>query len=133
MPKADLSPSNDKAYHRRRLWAWALVLGIPGGLAVLALASPGRLDDLPRLCLFAVIFGRPCPACGTLHALSALLHGDFYLALSFNRNVVVLAPLLVWIWFRELGVLWLPRRFIPSGRQPPEYCSTQGADAPRSE
>src|SRR5215472_1689041 len=106
MPKADLSPSKDTAYRWRRLWAWALVLGIPGGLAALALASPGRLDDLPRLCLFAAIFGRPCPACGTLHALSALLHGDLYLALSFNRNVVLLAPLLVWIWFRELGVLW---------------------------
>jgi hypothetical protein len=107
---ADLSPSKDKASGRRRLWAWALVVGIPGGLAALALASPGRLDDLPRLCLFRLALGTPCPACGTFHALSALLHGDFYLALSFNRNVVVLAPLLVWIWFRELGVLWLKRR-----------------------
>jgi hypothetical protein len=110
MRKADLSPSDEQAYRWRRLWAWALIVGIPGGLAALALASPNRLDDLPRLCLFAVVFDRPCPACGTLHALCALLHGDLALALSFNRNVVVLAPLLIWIWLRELGVLWLPRR-----------------------
>ncbi|HEY7153957.1 MAG TPA: DUF2752 domain-containing protein [Gemmataceae bacterium] len=107
MPKVSLSPSKEQAHRWRRLWAWALVVGIPGGLAALALASPGRLDELPRLCLVAVVFGRPCPACGTLHALSALLHGDLALALRFNRNVVVLAPLLVWIWLRELGVLFL--------------------------
>jgi hypothetical protein len=109
MLKADRSPSKEQAYRLRRLWAWALVVGIPGGLAALALVSPGRLDELPRLCLFAVVFDRPCPACGTLHALCALLHGDLSLALSFNRNVVILAPLLVWIWLRELGVLCSPR------------------------
>ena len=107
MPKVSLSPSNEQAHRWRRLWAWALVVGIPGGLAALALASPGRLDELPRLCLVAIAFDRPCPACGTLHALSALLHGDLALALRFNRNVVVLAPLLVWIWLRELGVLFI--------------------------
>jgi hypothetical protein len=107
MPKASLSPSKDQAHRWRRLWAWALVVGIPGGLAALALASPDRLDELPRLCLVAVVFDRPCPACGTLHALSALLHGDLAMALRFNRNVVVLAPLLVWIWLRELGVLFI--------------------------
>jgi hypothetical protein len=83
----------------------ALVVGIPGGLALLALASPDRLDTLPRLCLWSYLLKRPCPACGTLHALSALLHGDLVAALHFNRNVLVLAPLLVWIWFRELGML----------------------------
>jgi hypothetical protein len=56
--------------------------------------------------LWSYLLERPCPACGTLHALSALLHGDLIAALHFNRNVLVLAPLLVWIWFRELGVLW---------------------------
>jgi hypothetical protein len=106
MPKASRSPSNEQAHRWRRLGAWALVVGIPGGLAALALASPDRLDELPRLCLVAVVLDRPCPACGTLHALSALLHGDLALALRFNRNVVVLAPLLVWIWLRELGVLF---------------------------
>lgn len=106
MPKADRSPSKEQAYRWRRLWAWALAVGIPGGLAALALASPGRLDELPRLCLVTVFLDRPCPACGTLHALSALLHGDLALALRFNRNVVVLAPLLVWIWLHELGVLF---------------------------
>jgi hypothetical protein len=111
---ASPSRSKEQALRWRRLWAMAFVVGIPGGLAVLALASPDRLDDLPRLCLFARLFQRPCPACGTLHALSALLHGDLAQALSFNRNVVVLAPLLVWIWFRELGVLWL-RRGLPAG------------------
>jgi hypothetical protein len=110
---ADLSPSELRPDRWRRLWAWALVVGIPGGLAALALASPGGLEGLPRLCLWSHLLQRPCPACGTLHALSALLHGDFYLALSFNRNVVVLAPLLVWIWLRELGVLWRPRRLLP--------------------
>lgn len=107
---ANRLPSEGRADAWRRRWAWILVLGIPGGLAVLALAPPGHLDHLPRLCLWSRLFQRPCPACGTLHALCALVHGNLEQALGFNRNVVVLAPLLVWIWFREFGALWLPRR-----------------------
>jgi hypothetical protein len=110
---ANRLPSEGRADPWRGRWAWALVLGIPGGLAILARASPENLNQLPRLCLWSRLFRQPCPACGTLHALCALLHGDLSQALGFNRNVVVLAPLLAWIWFRELGVLCLPRRNRP--------------------
>ena len=110
MPKANPSPSERQARRWRRAWAWGLVVGIPAGLAVLSLTSPGQLDRMPRLCLWSYLLGGPCPACGTLHALCALVHGDLSGALSFNHNVVVLAPLLVWIWFRQLGVLWLSPR-----------------------
>lgn len=102
-------PSERRTHLWRRRWAWFWLFGIPGGLALLALTSPGNLDQLPRLCLWSHLFHQSCPACGTLHALCALVHGNLADAVSFNRNVVILAPLLLWIWFRELGVLWRGR------------------------
>ena len=51
------------------VWAMRLHFGDSGGLAILALAFPQNLDRLPRLCVWARLFQRPCPACGTLHAL----------------------------------------------------------------
>jgi len=35
-------------------------------------------------------------------AFSALLHGDLLRALDFNRGVLVVAPLIAWLWLREL-------------------------------
>jgi hypothetical protein len=102
-------PSEKQTNPWRRKWAWLWVFGIPGGLALLALTSPGSLDHLPRLCLWSRLLRGPCPACGTLHALCAVVHGDLGGAVQFNRNVVILAPLLLWIWFHELGALWRTR------------------------
>jgi len=41
-----------------------------------------------------------CPGCGTVRAVSCALHGDLFGALDHNHMVVVVLPLLVWIWVR---------------------------------
>jgi hypothetical protein len=61
------------------------------GLAAIPLQS---LDRVPDLCLWERLFGL-CPAHGTLHALTALMHGQPALAVSYNPCVLVIAPLLV--------------------------------------
>lgn len=75
------------------------------GLGFLGARPPEQLDQMPKLCLASHLLGRPCPACGTLHALSALLHGDLAAAWAFNPNVVVVAPVLLWIVVAQVIVI----------------------------
>jgi hypothetical protein len=102
-----------------RAQAFVIVFGIPLGLLALALIQPGQLDDLPVLCLWRRLTGRPCFGCGTTHALSALMHGDLQDALHYNRIIAIVVPVGIWIWVAQLRVLW-------SGKgRPPEAAPTQ--------
>jgi hypothetical protein len=77
-----------------------VAIGVACG--ALALIPLPVLDSLPQLCLWERLFGW-CPAHGTTHALAALLHGDLHGALAYNLNVVVIAPLLLFIAVRDLA------------------------------
>lgn len=103
--RSDGSPAGRAA---ARAQALLFLVGIPALFVGLAVLSPGQLDGLPRLCLWSRLAGRPCPACGTTHALSALLHGDLRAAVGYNWNVVAVAPLLVRAWYSQVRTL---RRF----------------------
>lgn len=62
---------------------------------------PSRwLERGPSLCLVRRVTGRPCPGCGMLRALSYLAHGDPRRAWQYNRLVIVVAPLLAFIWLQ---------------------------------
>jgi hypothetical protein len=89
-----------------RVQALVLLGCIAGGLTALRLMSLQQLDQMPPLCLWSRLLGRPCPACGTLHALCAVLHGDLSLAWHYNPNVVLVVPLLVVIAFAQARFLW---------------------------
>jgi len=71
------------------------------------------------LCLWSRLLGRPCPACGTLHALCAVLHGDLSLAWHANPNVVLVVPLLVVIAFAQARFLWRLWRGAPASSSAP--------------
>ncbi len=76
-----------------------LIIGVICG--VLALVPLPVLDSLPQFCLWERLFGC-CPAHGTTHALAALLHGDLRRALAYNVNVVVVAPVLLFVAARDV-------------------------------
>ncbi len=104
-----VTPSKNDPRHGRpaRVKVQALVIlgGLTLGILGLALVSPEQLDGMPRLCLWSHLLGGPCPACGTCHALCALVHGDFGQAVHYNRNVLVVAPVLVCVWIGQFRLL----------------------------
>lgn len=56
--------------------------------------------DGHSLCLFKNFFGIDCPGCGMTRALSSLGHGDYLAALKFNSSVLVVGPLLLFLFLR---------------------------------
>lgn len=80
-------------------WMWEKLglredMGEPVALclsALLALVSSPLLMRLPHVCLMKAAFGIPCPGCGILHSLSALLRLDFHNAVRFNPAGIAVA------------------------------------------
>lgn len=54
------------------------------------------------LCLFKNITGAECYGCGMTRAVFSLLHFDFGGAWAYNRLVVVVFPLLVYLYAKEI-------------------------------
>ena len=62
------------------------------------------VDEGHTLCLFRNVTGQECWGCGMTRALTSLAYLDFQAAWEYNRFVVVVAPLLLYIW-----VKWIMR------------------------
>lgn len=77
------------------------VLFITVGCAALALIPLPVLERLPNVCLLERLVGY-CPGHGTTRALCALLHGDPQRALSYNLNIVLVAPILLYTLVTDL-------------------------------
>lgn len=59
------------------------------------------------LCLFTRFFGVHCYGCGITRAIFAMLHLDFHLAWEYHRCVVVVVPILIFLWVREIYRLFI--------------------------
>ncbi|OAI40742.1 hypothetical protein AYO40_04340 [Planctomycetaceae bacterium SCGC AG-212-D15] len=92
-----------------RAQAIIVVIGIPLGLFVLWLTTPEQLERMPPLCVWKAVTGKPCPGCGTTRALCCLTHGDWRRALDYNRIIVVLVPVLAWLWLAQMRWFWVRR------------------------
>ena len=60
------------------------------------------LEKHPPPCLSRMLFGVRCPGCGMSRAMSCAVHGNFKKAFYYNKLVVVVLPLLVREWWREV-------------------------------
>jgi hypothetical protein len=61
------------------------------------------------ICLFKNIFGHECFGCGITRAIISALHFDFTTAFSYNKLVVVVLPLLVYVWIKTVLKLWIKK------------------------
>lgn len=59
------------------------------------------LERSPRVCLLRRL-GVPCWGCGMTRAIASALRGDWRGAWRYNRLSVIVAPLLAFLWAREI-------------------------------
>ncbi|RMH78761.1 MAG: DUF2752 domain-containing protein [Actinomyces sp.] len=82
--------------------------------ATVTLHDP-NVDGSYGRCPFLALTGRPCPGCGTLRALHALLHGRVLEAVSRNALSLAVLPLLAYAWLTWARSSWVgaPRTWHP--------------------
>lgn len=68
----------------------------------LLLVPTAWLERGPSLCLIRRVFGVRCPGCGMTRAFSCIAHGKFKQAFQYNKLVVIVFPLLCYLWAKSL-------------------------------
>ena len=72
-------------------------------IPVLLLLLPSSFFDSGKsVCLSVSMFDKECYACGMTRAIQHLLHLDFVIAYQFNKLSVIVFPLLIISYFKEL-------------------------------
>ncbi len=67
-----------------------------------------RIREGDTLCLFHNLTGHDCYGCGMTRALFSMLHLDFAAAWNFNKLVVIVTPLLLYLYIK--GIVGCIRR-----------------------
>lgn len=67
------------------------------------------LVSRPTICPFNILFHTECYGCGITRAIFATMHLDFEKAYHFNKLIVFVFPLLVYIWVKNLRTLMRDR------------------------
>lgn len=70
------------------------------GMGILAFVDIGSLG-LPHICFWRTLFGY-CPADGTTRGLNAFFHGRIEEAVNYNLNILLLMPLIVGIFIKDI-------------------------------
>lgn len=76
----------------------ACLLAIP--IALYCIPAGWIMHGHP-VCLFRNLFGTECYGCGMTRAVFSLLRLDFGAAWEYNRLIVIVAPLLTYIYIKE--------------------------------
>ena len=69
---------------------------------VFMLVPVSLLDSGPSLCVVQNLFGRECPGCGITRAMVSLFHGDPVAAFRYNRAIVLVFPILCYVFLQDL-------------------------------
>jgi hypothetical protein len=54
-----------------------------------------------------LLFDKECFGCGITRAIQHAIHFDFYTAWNYNKLVVIVAPVLFFLWLKWLREFWL--------------------------
>ena len=111
----DRLPPHPRPHPRPGLLRLELV-SLLAALGYLAVADPhDRSKVMPR-CPIKLASGWDCPSCGGLRAIHDLLHGDVQRAFSDNLLLVLLSPILLYLWYQHARALQTGERYeAPAG------------------
>ena len=57
------------------------------------------------ICLWKILFHIDCPGCGLTRAFYQLFKLNFYAAWQYNYKIFIVAPILLYIWIKEISNL----------------------------
>ena len=73
-------------------------------IPVLLLLLPSTFfDSGESICLSVSLFDKECYACGMTRAIQHLIHLDFANAYQFNKLSIIVFPLIIITYFKELN------------------------------
>ncbi len=72
---------------------------------LLRLLPADFFDDGPTLCPSKRFLDLECPGCGLTRATQHFLHGEWEVALDYNPLVVVVVPILAFLWGLQVWAL----------------------------
>lgn len=72
---------------------------------MLLILGPDFFDHGPTICLSKLIIEKDCPGCGITRAVQHSIHGEWKTAYDYNKLVLIVGPILVYLWLIELRVL----------------------------
>jgi hypothetical protein len=75
------------------------------------------LETRRSFCLIRSVFGVRCPGCGMTRAISCVFHGNFKQALQYNKLVVLVLPLLCYVWLRSVTAFFGEGASIPASNK----------------
>ena len=81
-----------------KYWRAVAVALLP--LALYFIPRESFFEHTHTLCLVHWFTGEECWGCGMTRALASVAYLDFEAAWGYNRAVVVVAPLLLYIWLK---------------------------------
>ena len=67
---------------------------------VLWLLPASFFDHGQSLCLSVLLFDKECYGCGITRAIQHAIHFDFQTAWNYNKLVVIVAPILFFVWLK---------------------------------
>ena len=59
-------------------------------------------DKGQSICLSVLLFDQPCYGCGMTRAIQHLIHFDIESAMHFNKLSLIVAPVLLTLWTKEI-------------------------------
>lgn len=72
-------------------------------IPLVLLVLPADFFDTGRaVCLSVVLFGKTCYGCGITRAVHHLIHLEFLEAYNFNKLVVLVFPLISYLYLKEI-------------------------------
>jgi len=64
------------------------------------------LNKQHTICLVKNIFGVNCFGCGITRAVISGVQLDFFKAIEYNKMVVIVLPMLIYVWYTRLKTLF---------------------------